>query len=171
MTDEHRNEYLFYIADEEMRHREPDIAYQILRELVWRSPYWRHEAWELLSKCAEACGNHEEAAKAQINSDLIKAQQDMHPFGDKGYRWDVNITHGMPDEARNESFLNSALEKIQLNELEVAYQILKELVWRSPCWRHEAWELLSQCATLCGQHEEAAKAKDNGIFLKKRQIN
>jgi len=97
----------------------------------------------------------------------------LSDFPDEGYRFNDNITPDMTDKSMNESLYYHADDfmRVQHREPDIAYGILRELVWRSPCWKHEAWELPSKCATLRGQHEEAAKAKENGNFLKKRQPN
>ena len=51
-------------ARKESEHQEWEVAYQILRELVWRFPETR-EAWPLLANVAARVGRTEEAKAAE----------------------------------------------------------------------------------------------------------
>jgi hypothetical protein len=93
---------------------------------------------------------------------------DNTAFGDAGYRCDDNIVPDMSDEDRNQHFLSLVREAIPHSEWDVAYQILRELVWRSPYWAAEPWKLLSKCAAMLGKTEAASKASKNFSILKRK---
>jgi Flp pilus assembly protein TadD len=78
-------------------------------------------------------------------------------FEDEGYRWREDEVDALaPAEARA-LLLRDAREEAEHNEFEVAYQILRELVWRFPdC--SEAWPLLSAMAAKLGNADEAKAA-------------
>jgi hypothetical protein len=91
---------------------------------------------------------------------------DTTGFGDAGYRWNDNILPDMCHEEQCEHLLSSAREAMSFSEWDVAYQILRELVWRAPRWDAEPWHLLSKCGAMLGKMEEASKATKNFAILK-----
>lgn len=91
---------------------------------------------------------------------------DITEFGDAGYRWNDNILPDMSHEQQNEHLLSSAREAMSFSEWDVAYQILRELVWRAPRWDAEPWQLLSKSAEMLGKTDEASKASSNFAILK-----
>ncbi len=102
----------------------------------------------------------------------MKKRLDLDAFGDGGFRWNDNILADMCHLDQCLHFLESAKEEIDHNEWEIAYDILRELVWRAPTWRASPWRLLSECAIKMGRPEEAEKAKTNwGILSRKNERN
>lgn len=53
-------------------------------------------------------------------------------FEDEGYRWREDEVEALPPADARALLLHDAREKAEHNEYEVAYQILRELVWRFP---------------------------------------
>ncbi len=95
----------------------------------------------------------------------MRKKIDVTGFGDAGYRWNDNITPDMCHEEQCNYLLSSAREAMSFSEWDVAYQILRELVWRSPRWNAEPWQLLSKCATRLEKKEEASRADSNYTIL------
>jgi hypothetical protein len=79
-------------------------------------------------------------------------------FEDEDYRWCEDVIEALsPAEARK-FLMRDAREMIDHDEWEVAYGILRELVWRFPDeW--EGWSLVSQMATRLGKNDEADEAR------------
>jgi predicted Zn-dependent protease len=78
-------------------------------------------------------------------------------FGDEGYRWRESEVESLPPAQARALLLNDAREEAEHHELEVAYQILRELVWRFP-ESNERWQLLAIVARRLGHLYEAKAA-------------
>jgi predicted Zn-dependent protease len=79
-------------------------------------------------------------------------------FGDDGYRWREEEIETLPPKDACALLLTDAREEAEHQEWEVAYQILRELVWRFPETR-EAWQLLANVAGRLGHTDEAKVAE------------
>ena len=94
---------------------------------------------------------------------------DLKRFADAGYRWNDNILPDMTHEEQNTHLLSSAEKAMSHSEWAVAYQILRELVWRDPRWKPEPWNLLSTSAEALGKIDEAKTARMNYSILSKHK--
>jgi len=81
-------------------------------------------------------------------------------FEDEGYRWREDEIEALPPADACALLLTDAREETDHQEWEVAYQILRELVWRFPETR-EAWQLLATVATRLGRTDEAKAAEEH----------
>jgi len=81
-------------------------------------------------------------------------------FEDEGYRWREDEIETLSAEDACALLLTDAREEAEHQEWEVAYQILRELVWRFPETR-EAWQLLANVAARLGRAEEAKAAEQH----------
>ncbi|MCU1280952.1 MAG: hypothetical protein JWM53_4498 [bacterium] len=79
-------------------------------------------------------------------------------FEDEGYRWREDEIETLPPEDACALLLTDAREEAEHQQWEVAYQILRELVWRFPETR-EAWQLLANVAARLGRADEAKAAE------------
>ena len=79
-------------------------------------------------------------------------------FSDEGYRWREDEVEVLSPKEACALLLNDAREEVEHQEFEVAYQILRELVWRFPESR-EGWLLLANVASRLGRTEEAQAAQ------------
>ena len=79
-------------------------------------------------------------------------------FEDEGYRWREDEVEALPPKEACALLLKDAREEAEHQEWEVAYQILRELVWRFPETR-EAWRLLADMAARLGRSDEAKAAE------------
>lgn len=78
-------------------------------------------------------------------------------FGDDGHRWREDEVAALPPDKARKLLLDDAREELAHQEWDVAYGILRELVWRFPETR-EAWRLLADVATRLGRIDEATAA-------------
>ena len=78
-------------------------------------------------------------------------------FGDEGYRWREDEIEALPPAEALALLLNDAREENAHDEFEVAYQILRELVWRFPDSK-DGWQLLATVAGRLGHADEATAA-------------
>ena len=92
---------------------------------------------------------------------------DLTQFADAGHRFNENITESMSESEIAAYLLSEAQRIFNMNECEVPYGILRELVWRAPNHSGIAWELLAECAQTM-ELEEANAARRNAEFLLKR---
>lgn len=92
-------------------------------------------------------------------------------FRDGGFRFDENVTASMREDEKRVYLLRKAMEEFSANEPEVAYQILRELVWQFPTASSDAWGTLALCAHRLGLQSEAAAAYDNAATLLRRELN
>ena len=81
-------------------------------------------------------------------------------FEDEGYRWREDEVETLAPKDACALLLTDAREETEHQEWEVAYQILRELVWRFPETR-EAWQLLANVAARLGRTEEAKAAEEH----------
>ena len=79
-------------------------------------------------------------------------------FGDEGYRWREDEIETLAPNDACALLLTDAREEAEHQEWEVAYQILRVLVWRFPETR-DAWQLLANVAARLGRAEEAKAAE------------
>jgi hypothetical protein len=86
-------------------------------------------------------------------------------FADEGYRFNDILTDSMSPEELHQYLLAEARTMQRVNEFEVAYQILRELVWRFPGSSPDGWELLSEISARIGKTDEAAAAQENARIL------
>ena len=80
-------------------------------------------------------------------------------FSDEGYRWREDEVDALPAAEAHALLLADAREELEHNENEVAYQILRELVWRFPDGP-DGWRLLADAAARLGKSDEAAAARN-----------
>ena len=81
-------------------------------------------------------------------------------FEDEGYRWREDEVEALPPEEACALLMKDAREEAEHQEWEVAYQILRELVWRFP-ETGEAWRLLATVAGRLGRSDEAEAARQH----------
>lgn len=97
----------------------------------------------------------------------MKYTLDLSLFGDAGYRFNDNITEVMRADELARYLFAEAERMMSVNEAEVAYGILRELLWRYPYHSGIAWRLLATCAQEMGLDNEADAATRNSETLMK----
>jgi hypothetical protein len=87
---------------------------------------------------------------------------------DIGYRWREDVTDQLDSLESHQLLHKDALKMEAQDELEVAYGIYRELVWRFP-EDVDAWAGLVRTSGAFGRVEEAKVASEEWIRLQKAQ--
>lgn len=93
---------------------------------------------------------------------------DLTLFRECDYSWNDDVTEEMSHEEIIPYLWEDAQEYYGQSEAEVAYGILRELLWREPEHSAEAWEMLADCARMIQIPEESEPAAANAQILRQR---
>ena len=85
-------------------------------------------------------------------------------FDDEGYRWREDEVEELSPADAASLLIADARDMLDHHEPGVAYEIVRELVWRSPNIR-EGWLLLAQAARSLNRIAEADAAEDRANAL------